>query len=74
MHKEVFADRLARALRLPAMIGALICGPVFLISYGWVMRDFFLSAPLFVSTPIGAAHVVVWLGFAAWLDTRRNPD
>lgn len=72
MEKEHPLDKFGRAVRTPLMIGAALCLPVMLFSYGWMIKALILAAPVLVSVAVIIAHFVVWLGISSLIDMRQE--
>ena len=65
-------DRLAVKLR-PAIVWlAVLCLPVFLLSYGGMLFLAFYAWPGWVFAIAVAAQIVGWLGISALFDKRRG--
>lgn len=65
------ADRIMRALRVPLIIGAVLCFPVFMLSYGYAMKWLITAAPFWISVPSVISHLAVFLGVASLIDSRE---
>lgn len=65
-------DRAVYALRGVILAACYLCGPIMLISYGWMARELITTAPVWVSVIVLIAHVVGWLGIASLIDMRRE--
>lgn len=72
MQKEHPVDRLMRALRGPIIVGMYLCLPVFLLSYGWMARDFVAAVPAWVAVPVVIAHLVTVIGVASLIDRQKE--
>lgn len=65
-------DRFMVRIR-PLLIGAAVLSlPVMLISYGWMMKQLFTTAPGWVSVAVLISHLIVWLGISALIDMRSE--
>lgn len=57
----------------PLLIGVtLLAFPVMLISYGWMMKQLFITAPVWVSVVVLISHLIGWLGISALIDIRSE--
>lgn len=65
-------DRLMAKLRGPLIVGAMLCFPVFMVSYGFAMHWLLTTAPLWMSVPSLIAHLVVFLGVGSLIDTQEE--
>lgn len=66
------ADRIMRVLRVPLIIGAMLCFPVFMLSYGYAMKWLITTAPFWLSAPSVISHLVVFLGVASLFDSQEE--
>lgn len=66
------ADRIMRVLRVPLIIGAMLCFPVFMLSYGYAMKWLIKTAPFWLSAPSVISHLVVFLGVASLFDSQEE--
>lgn len=74
---EHIADRVTRNLRGVFIGLAGVSLPVFLIGYGFMLKNALTTWPLWASIPVVIAQIVVCLGLASLLDIRqerRNPS
>jgi len=65
---DIFAAKLNPMIRLLA----LLCAPVMLASYAWMLWRMVHDAPPLIVAIVMASHLVGWLGIAALIDTRRQ--
>lgn len=72
MQKKHPIDRFARRIRGAVVLLAIASLPVFLFSYGWMLKDALATWPLWASLPAIAAQIAVWLGIASLLDIRQE--
>lgn len=72
MNKIHPVDRLMLKLRVPIIIGAALCFPVFMLSYGYALRWLITTAPIWISAPSVISHLVVFLGVASLIDIREG--
>jgi len=72
MQKEHPIDRLMRRLRGPIIAGLFLSGPIMLLSYGWMIKDMLLRAPIWVSVIVVIAHLVTWLAIASLFDSQQE--
>lgn len=72
MQQEHPIDRLMRRLRGPIIAGIVLSGPVMLLSYGWMIKDMLLRAPVWVSVVVIIAHLVTWLGIGSLFDIQQE--
>lgn len=71
MQKPHPLDRLTEWLQ-PFLLAILwVSGPIWLFSYGWMLKNLMLTAPLWVSTPVLISAFTAAIGFAALLDKRE---
>ena len=57
-------------LKLILMVLLGLAAPIFLISYGWMMKQLWLSAPWWVLVPVFASHVAVFYGGSLAFDRK----
>lgn len=54
------------------MVLAVLSAPVFLISYGFMLKHALTTWPWWASAITIAAHITGWLGISALLDSRQE--
>lgn len=72
MQNEHPIDRFARRIRGAVVLLAMASLPIFLFSYGWMLKDALATWPLWASIPAIVAQIAVWLGIASLLDIRQE--
>jgi len=65
-------DRLGVRLRPLLIVGAGLCFPIFMVSYGLMVKHALMTWPVWGSVLTVIAHLVVCLGIAGLLDTRQE--
>jgi hypothetical protein len=67
-------DRFVIRFRPVIIVLFIMSVPVYLISYGWMARELFLQAPVWVSVIVMVAHCFAALGIASLFDMRHQQD
>ena len=67
-----FWDRLSLALRPFLIFGAALSLPVFLISYGYMLRLLFDAVPNWMFLVIAVSNAIVFLGAAQLHDLQQE--
>ena len=65
-------DRLVFRLRKPIIFGAIICAPIMLASYAWMVGNFTSIAPLWLTLTVVPAHFVGWIAVACLFDQSQE--
>lgn len=61
-----------RALRGPIIAALVVSGPIMLMSYGWMIKHFVTTAPVWLSVVVVIAHFLVWLGIGSLFDRQQE--
>lgn len=67
-------DRLGYRFRGVIVVFLVLSLPVFLISYGWMIKQLFYAAPGWITAIIFACHASVWIGISSLFDSRQERD
>ena len=67
-----FMERAAVALRPFVFALALIAGPVFFISYFYMLKLLFEAVPTWLFVAIGVSHIIVWIGASMLHDFQQE--
>lgn len=70
--EENLADRLGRAIRKPVIVLAYASFPVFILSYGAMLKSALQEWPLWASAPTVIAHVMVLVGVGFLFDIHQE--
>jgi len=65
-------DRAAYALRGVILGATYLCAPIYMISYGWMLKKLLTTAPGWVSAVVILAHIIVWIGIASLFDRSQE--
>ncbi len=65
-------DRLTHRLRLPIIVVAVVSLPVFLITYGLMVRYALTTWPWWGSAALVVSHLMGWLGIGSLFDMRQE--
>lgn len=52
----------------------ILAGPIFLFSYGWMIRELYYAAPGWITTIAALSHFCVWLGIGTLFDKSQEQD
>ena len=65
-------DRVVRRLRPALMALGLMAFPVFMLSYGYMIKLFYQSVPVWIFVLMVVTHLMVWIGMSCLDDYRRE--
>lgn len=67
-------DRAVFRMRGVVLALVYLAGPVFLLSYGWMLKQLWYAAPGWLTAIVVASHLIGWLGIGILLDKRQEQD
>lgn len=67
-------DRLGFRLRGVIVVFLVLSLPIFLFSYGWMIKQLFYAAPGWITAIVFLAHAAVWIGIGSLFDSRQEQD
>lgn len=72
MTQETPLDRALRAFRPALFVLGVIAFPIWMVSYGWMIRALFDAAPLWLAVVAGLSHFICFLVIASLFDRQTE--
>lgn len=72
MDKEHPLDRFMRHHRRIVGFVAVLSFPIFMISYGWMLKQLLMAAPWWVSVAVVISNLTVVVGLGSLIDSLRE--
>jgi hypothetical protein len=67
-------DRIMLRARTTIVVLAVLSLPVFLVSYGLMMKHAVTTYPVWIAVSVFVSHAIGWLGIASLIDMTRERD